>query len=177
MCTRAVLPVHVYGHPVDMDRLLELASRRQPGRDRGLRRVPRRHRARPNAAFGPISASASTPTRSSRPAKGAWFSPTTHRWLSRFGLRNLCFGTPRFLHQELGFSLRMTGFQAAMGLVQLRKIDRILEQKRRVAHTYNRSARSTRLACGCPWNAIGHLMCIGCTAWSSKMIFGLAAMS
>jgi perosamine synthetase len=32
----------------------------------------------------------------------------------------------------------MTGYQAAMGRVQLRKIDRIIEQKRRVAHAYDR---------------------------------------
>ena len=51
-------------------------------------------------------------------------------------LRNLAFGKPRFLHQEAGFNFRMTGYQAAMGRVQLRKIERIIEQKRRVAHAY-----------------------------------------
>jgi perosamine synthetase len=52
-------------------------------------------------------------------------------------LRNLAFGQPRFLHRDAGFNFRMAGYQAAMGRVQLRKIDHILEQKRRVAHTYN----------------------------------------
>ena len=51
-------------------------------------------------------------------------------------LRNLAFGTPRFLHQEAGFNFRMTGYQAAMGRVQLRKIEQIIERKRRVAHAY-----------------------------------------
>ena len=37
-------------------------------------------------------------------------------------------------HHEAGFNFRMTGYQAAMGRVQLRKIDFIVEQKRRVAH-------------------------------------------
>jgi perosamine synthetase len=52
-------------------------------------------------------------------------------------LRNLAFGQPRFLHEAPGFNFRMTGYQAAMGRVQLRKIDHIITEKRRVAATYN----------------------------------------
>jgi perosamine synthetase len=52
-------------------------------------------------------------------------------------LRNLAFTKPRFRHEEAGFNFRMTGFQAAMGLVQFRKIDHIISEKRRVAKTYN----------------------------------------
>ena len=51
-------------------------------------------------------------------------------------LRNLAFGTPRFLHQEAGFNFRMTGYQAAMGRVQLRRIESTIEAKRRIAHAY-----------------------------------------
>jgi perosamine synthetase len=51
-------------------------------------------------------------------------------------LRNLAFGKLRFFHEEAGFNFRMTGFQAAFGRAQLRKVDFIIEQKRRVAHTY-----------------------------------------
>jgi perosamine synthetase len=52
-------------------------------------------------------------------------------------LRNLAFTQPRFRHEEAGFNFRMTGYQAAMGLVQFRKIEHIISEKRRVAHTYN----------------------------------------
>ena len=53
-------------------------------------------------------------------------------------LRNLAFTTPRFRHEALGYNFRMTGYQAAMGVAQVKKIERIIEEKRRVAHTYNR---------------------------------------
>jgi perosamine synthetase len=53
-------------------------------------------------------------------------------------LRNLAFGKPRFYHKAAGFNFRMTGYQAAMGLVQLSKIKQFIAAKRRVAHTYNR---------------------------------------
>jgi perosamine synthetase len=53
-------------------------------------------------------------------------------------LRNLAFTKPRFWHEEAGYNFRMTGFQAAMGLAQLRRIESIVESKRRMAATYNR---------------------------------------
>ena len=53
-------------------------------------------------------------------------------------LRNLGFTTPRFRHNVLGYNFRMTGYQAAMGVAQLNKIEQIISEKRRVAHSYNR---------------------------------------
>jgi perosamine synthetase len=52
-------------------------------------------------------------------------------------LRNLAFTKPRFRHEVAGYNFRMTGYQAAMGLVQCRKIEKIIAEKRRVAHIYN----------------------------------------
>jgi perosamine synthetase len=51
-------------------------------------------------------------------------------------LRNLAFAQPRFRHEVAGFNFRMTGYQAAMGLAQLHKIDAIIAEKRRVAACY-----------------------------------------
>jgi len=53
-------------------------------------------------------------------------------------LRNLGFTTPRFRHEVLAYNFRMTGYQAAMGVAQLNKIEQIISEKRRVAQTYNR---------------------------------------
>jgi perosamine synthetase len=53
-------------------------------------------------------------------------------------LRNLGFTKPRFWHEVAGYNFRMTGYQAAMGLIQLRKIDQIISEKRRVAQAYTR---------------------------------------
>ena len=138
--TRAVLPVHVYGHPVDMDRLLELASRRQLV---VIEDCAESHgatvRGRMTGSFGAMSCFSFYANKIITTGEGGMVLTDDPSLAERVaGLRNLCFGEPRFLHRELGFSLRMTGFQAAMGLAQLRKIDRILEQKRRVAQTYNR---------------------------------------
>src|ERR1022692_2870839 len=52
-------------------------------------------------------------------------------------LRNLAFTQPRFRHEVLGYNFRMTGMQAAMGVVQARKIEAVIESKRRLAASYN----------------------------------------
>ena len=54
-------------------------------------------------------------------------------------LRNLGFTKPRFRHEVAGFNFRMTGMQAAMGVAQVKRIEGIVEDKRRVAAAYNRA--------------------------------------
>ena len=51
-------------------------------------------------------------------------------------LRNLAFTEPRFRHVKAGYNYRMTGYQAAMGLSQLRRIDQVIDAKRQLAHRY-----------------------------------------
>jgi len=53
-------------------------------------------------------------------------------------LRNMAFTQPRFRHEEAGYNFRMTGYQAAMGVVQAGKLEKVIAEKRRMAHTYNR---------------------------------------
>jgi perosamine synthetase len=53
-------------------------------------------------------------------------------------LRNLCFQPPRrFIHRELGWNLRMTNLQAALGLAQTESLSRHVEMKRQIGRRYN----------------------------------------
>ena len=54
------------------------------------------------------------------------------------GLRNLCFKPgKRFVHERLGWNLRMTNLQAALGVAQLERLDEFLEKKRWIGRRYN----------------------------------------
>jgi perosamine synthetase len=53
-------------------------------------------------------------------------------------LRNLCFKPPRrFVHERLGWNLRMTNLQAALGVAQLERLDEFLIKKRWIGALYN----------------------------------------
>lgn len=137
--TRAIIPVHLFGHPVDMDRLSEIAERH------GLVVIEdcaESHgatvRGRMTGALGHMGCFSFYANKIITTGEGGMVTTDDDALAERLRyLRNLAFGQPRFLHQDAGFNFRMTGYQAAMGRVQLRKIDHILEQKRRVARTYN----------------------------------------
>jgi perosamine synthetase len=49
----------------------------------------------------------------------------------------------RYWHDVIGFNYRMTNLQAALGVAQLKKIDTLINKKRRIAHEYNRLLKGT----------------------------------
>jgi perosamine synthetase len=138
--TRAIIPVHLFGHPVDMDRLMELAG------PRGLAVIEdcaeshgARVRGRVTGSFGTMSCFSFYANKVITTGEGGMVLTEDDELATRLRLlRNLAFQRPRFFHEQPGHNFRMTGFQAAMGRAQLAKIEYILREKRRVAQTYNR---------------------------------------
>lgn len=136
--TEAIIPVHLYGHPVDMDRLTDIARRH------GLTVIEdaaEAHgatcRGKPVGGFGHMGCFSFYANKVITTGEGGMVVTNNESLAERARLlRNLAFTEPRFWHEAAGFNFRMTGPQAAMGLVQLHKIDYIIAQKRRVAHTY-----------------------------------------
>ncbi|HMM71668.1 MAG TPA: DegT/DnrJ/EryC1/StrS family aminotransferase [Rhodocyclaceae bacterium] len=59
-------------------------------------------------------------------------------------LRNLCFKPPRrFVHDELGWNLRMTNLQAAIGVAQLERLDEFVARKRAMGRRYTDALSGT----------------------------------
>jgi perosamine synthetase len=138
--TRAILPVHLYGHPVDMDRLMEIARKHHLI---VIEDAAEAHgatiRGRKVGSFGDMACFSFYANKIITTGEGGMIVTNDEKLAERLRLlRNLGFTMPRFRHEVLGYNFRMTGYQAAMGVAQLNKIERIIEEKRRVAHTYNR---------------------------------------
>ena len=69
-------------------------------------------------------------------------------------LRNLAFTEPRFRHEVAGYNFRMTGYQAAMGLAQLPKLEHFIRRKREIAAAYSERlshVAALRLPGEAPW--------------------------
>lgn len=138
--TKAIIPVHLYGHPVDMDRLMEIAHKHNLV---VIEDAAEAHgalvRGKKTGSFGHMACFSFYANKIITTGEGGMVVTNDDALAERLRLlRNLGFTTPRFRHEVAGYNYRMTAYQAAMGVEQLRKIETILEEKRRVAHTYSK---------------------------------------
>lgn len=137
--TKAIIPVHLFGHPVDMDRLMLIARKHNLI---VIEDCAEAHgatcRGRMVGGFGDMACFSFYANKIITTGEGGMVTTNDDKLAERLRLlRNLAFTTPRFKHEVAGYNFRMTGYQAALGLEQFRKIEVILQEKRRVAHTYN----------------------------------------
>jgi len=144
--TKAIIPVHLYGHPVDMDRLMEIANRRNLI---VIEDCAESHgatvRGRMTGSFGHMACFSFYANKVITTGEGGMVTTNDDAFATRIKLlRNLAFTEPRFKHELAGFNFRMPGFVAALGLAQFRKIKHIVEEKRRVAHRYNKKLKDIK---------------------------------
>lgn len=137
--TRAIMPVHMYGHMAEMNRLVEL------GRKFDLAIVEdaaeahgAQYHGRRAGGIGTVGCFSFYANKIVTTGEGGMVVTHDARLAERLrSLRNLCFQRgQRFLHAELGYNFRMTNLQAAIGLAQVRRIEEHLMRKRRMAALY-----------------------------------------
>jgi perosamine synthetase len=148
--TRAIMPVHIYGHPVDMDPILDLAEKHglaiieDAAEVHGAEYLSKRgtlHSAwRRCGNFGTLSCFSFYANKLITTGEGGMVLTDDPVLAEKTrSLRNLCFETNRrFHHQELGFNFRLTNLQAALGLAQLSRIEEIIARKRSMGAEYTR---------------------------------------
>lgn len=136
---RALLPVHLYGHPCDLDPLLELAQRHPlvvvEDSAEALGATYRGRRVGADGLAGCLSFNGNKIITSG----GGGMLLTRDEALARRAraLTTQARGSAlEWVHDEIGFNYRLTNLQAALGLAQLEQIDGFIESKRRTADAY-----------------------------------------
>ncbi len=150
--TAVVMPVHIYGHPVNMSELLLLA---QQFNLKVLEDTAEAHGAKclvdnewkRCGSFGDVSIFSFYANKIITTGEGGMVltdNPVIAAKLRE--RRNLCFGVKeRFKHEDRGWNYRMTNIQAAMGCAQLERIDQFLSRKLDMAAKYNQSLKGLPL--------------------------------
>jgi len=137
--TKAIMVVHIYGLPVDMDPILALAH------NHGLRIIEdsaemhgAAYRGKPCGSFGDIGTFSFYLNKHITTGEGGMIVTDDDALAERCrGLRNLCFQPgKRFVHEELGWNLRMSNLQAAVGVAQLERLDEFVARKRKMGRLY-----------------------------------------
>jgi perosamine synthetase len=145
--TKAILVVHIYGLPVDMDPVLELAAKH------GLKIIEdaaemhgQTYKGKPCGSFGDISTFSFYPNKHITTGEGGMvLADDAALAESCRALRNLCFQPPRrFVHEKLGWNYRMTNLQAALGVAQLERLGEFVGRKRAMGARYTKALSSLK---------------------------------
>ncbi len=139
--TKAIMAVHIYGHPVDMDPLLEIAKKYNLIVIEDAAEVHgAEYKKRKCGSIGHISAWSFYANKIVTTGEGGMVLTSDPKMAERASsYRNLCFNPKkRFYHTELGYNFRMTNLQAAVGVAQLERIEEFIQLKRHLGEYYRK---------------------------------------
>lgn len=173
--TRAVIPVHLYGHPADMDRIMRIAKERgiaviedaaeAHGAAIGMKRV---------GSFGRCGTFSFFGNKIMTTGEGGMITTDDGelagrlRFLRDHGMSR----EKKYWHTEIGYNYRMTNLQAAIGLAQLQRIDSLIEQKCAVIERYRRNlsgmSQVTLNPCKPGFKNTYWMLCLSFNGWKER---------
>jgi len=136
--TKAIMPVHMYGHPCDMPAILEIARRHDLA---VIEDCAEAHGAeiagRKVGTFGDAGCFSFYGNKILTTGEGGMVVVRDAALAAKLRLlRDQGFEPPRFVHRVVGFNYRLTNVQAAIGLAQTEKADEKVQIKREIASWY-----------------------------------------
>lgn len=138
--TKAIIPVHLYGHPCDMDPIMEIAKKHNlyviedAAEAHGAQ-----YRGRKVGSFGDISCFSFYGNKIMTTGEGGICLTNNEGLAEKMQILRDHGMSPnkKYWHDTIGFNYRMTNLQAAVGIAQLGKIDKFIEKKRKIAKEYS----------------------------------------
>lgn len=139
---KGILPVHILGHPVDMDPILEVAKKYNlvviEDASEGL---GAKYKEQSVGHLGDIACFSFNGNKLITTGGGGMIVTNNEQWAQKAKyLTTQAKDNPiEFIHGAIGYNYRLTNIQAAMGCAQLEKLDEYIAAKRRIALTYNKA--------------------------------------
>jgi perosamine synthetase len=136
--TRAVIVVHTYGHPVDMDPIVTICQHK------GIFLIEdaaemhgQTYKDRLCGSLADASIFSFYPNKHLTTGEGGMVLTNNSEVNNHVrSARNLFFGSKRYVHERLGWNYRMTNMQAAIGCAQLERLNLFVERKREIGRKY-----------------------------------------
>lgn len=137
--TRAIMPVHLYGHPANMDHIMEIAA------DYGLLVIEdcaeahgAEYKGRKVGCIGNCGVFSFYGNKIITTGEGGMITTNDDAIYEKAKkLRDHAMDNEkRYWHTEIGYNYRITNIQAALGLAQIERIDEIIEKKRQIFNWY-----------------------------------------
>lgn len=144
--TKAIMPVHIYGHPCDMDPIIKIAKKynlyiiEDAAESHGAE-----YNGKKTGIFGEIGCFSFYANKILTTGEGGMCITDSKELAEKMKrLRNHAFDVPRFVHKEVGFNYRLTNIQAAIGFAQVEKAEMLVEARRNVGLRYNKLLKETK---------------------------------
>ncbi|MGO8762381.1 MAG: DegT/DnrJ/EryC1/StrS family aminotransferase [Desulfobaccales bacterium] len=142
--TKAIIPVHLYGHPADMDGIMDLAKEyklyviEDASEAHGAR-----YKNRMVGSIGDLGVFSFYGNKIMTTGEGGMITTNNPAFYEKAAfLRDHAMSKDkRYWHPEIGFNYRLTNLQAALGVAQLERIDELIDKKRRIFKWYEQSLK------------------------------------
>mgnify|MGYP001259851159 CR=1 FL=1 len=138
--TKAIIITHIYGFPVDMIKILQVAKRKKIFViEDAAEMIGQKYRGKMCGSFGDISTFSFYANKHITTGEGGMILTNKKKFFEKcLSLRNLCFGKSlnRFNHDDIGWNYRFTNLQAAFGLGQMKNLNWIVKRKYEIGKRY-----------------------------------------
>ena len=140
--TKAILPVHIFGHPSQMDKIMKIAKKYDLRViEDACEAIGAEFKGQKVGSFGDVGVFAFYPNKQITTAEGGMVVTNDEKIVKLCrSMRNQGRDdedTNWLNHKRLGYNYRMSELSAALGVVQMERIEKILEKRQRVTNLYN----------------------------------------
>ena len=146
--TKAIIAVHIFGQPADMDPIVQIAAKYNlVVIEDACEAIGAEYKNRRVGAIGQAGAFAFYPNKQMTTGEGAVLVTNDEQWAELFrSLRNQ--GRDQFdswlSHSRLGYNYRISELNAAIGVVQMRRLNHLLSKRQNVADEYQKNLKSIK---------------------------------
>lgn len=142
--TKAIIPVHIYGHAVKMDTVWKIARVKKIAVfEDAAEAHGAEYKGKKAGSLGDAAAFSFYANKIITTGEGGMVVTDNKKVARNAGyFRNMAFQKKtRYLHKDIGYNYRLTNLQAAVGLAQTQRIKELISKKRRIARLYNERLR------------------------------------
>ncbi|SPE52419.1 Pleiotropic regulatory protein [Verrucomicrobia bacterium] len=145
--TKAILPVHLYGHPANLDPLLKICQKHHlPLVEDAAQAHGAKYRGQMVGTFGAIAGFSFYPGKNlGAYGEGGALVTNNAAFAARARALREHGSTQRYYHDEVGYNYRMEGIQGAVLRIKLRHLATWTRERRRVAQRYHQLLEDTPL--------------------------------
>lgn len=139
---KAILPVHILGHPADLDPILAVAAKYSlPVIEDATEGLGARYRGKSVGGLGHVGCFSFNGNKIITTGGGGVLVTNNAGWATRARyLTTQAKDDPiEYVHNEVGYNYRLTNLLAAMGCAQMEQLDAFVEAKRKIARRYEQS--------------------------------------